>query len=45
MSVIVVLVVQKPMIEGCTWLAIVLVDMMVVVAPAAWARVRPRTRT
>ncbi len=35
MSIIVVLGIQIPMLEGCTWLAIVMVDMMVVVAPAA----------
>ncbi len=45
MSVIVLLGVQIPMLGGCTWLAIILVDMMVVIAPAAWVRARPRMRT
>ncbi len=35
MSIIVVLGAQIPTLGGCTWLAIILVDMMVVVASAA----------
>ncbi len=35
MSVIIVLGVQMPVLGGCAWLAIILVDMMSVVAPAA----------
>jgi hypothetical protein len=34
MSVIVILGVQIPKIGGCAWLAIILVHMMVVIAPA-----------
>jgi hypothetical protein len=44
MSIIVVLGVQIPALGGCAWLAIILVDMMIAVAPAAQARVRPRMR-
>ncbi len=35
MSIIVVLGVQIPALGGCTWLTIILVNMMVVIAPAA----------
>ncbi len=45
MSVIIVLGVRIPALGGCTRLAIILFDMMVVVALAAWARARPRLRT
>ncbi len=45
MSVIVVLGVQIPALGGCARLAIILVDMMVVVAPAVLVRARPRMRT
>ncbi len=34
-SVIVVLGIQIPVHEGCAWFAIILVDIMAVVAPAA----------
>ncbi len=44
MSIIVILGVRIPALGGCPLLAIILVDMMVVIAPAAWARARPRTR-
>jgi hypothetical protein len=45
MSVIVVLGVKIPALGGCARFAIILVDMMIVLARAAWARARPRTRT
>jgi hypothetical protein len=45
MSVIIILGVQTPAFGGCAWLAIMLFDMMVFMAPAAWARARARTRT
>ncbi len=35
MSIIIILGVQIPMLGGCAWLAIMLFDMMVVIAPAA----------
>ncbi len=35
---------STPVPGGCTWLAIILVNMMIVVAPAAWARTRTRPR-
>ncbi len=34
-----------PLLGCCTRLAVILINMMVAVAPAAWARARPRTRT
>jgi hypothetical protein len=34
-----------PLLGCCTWLAGILINMMVAVAPAAWVRARPRRRT
>ncbi len=36
--------VQVLALRGCTWLAIILIDMMMVVALTAWARARPRLK-
>ncbi len=36
--------VRVPMLGECTWPAVILSHMVIVIAPAAWARVRPRTR-
>ncbi len=44
MSVIIVLRVQTPTFGCCAWLAIMLFNMMIFVAPAAWARARTRAR-
>ncbi len=44
-SVIIVLTAgQIPVLGDCAWLAIILVDMMIAIAPAAWAKARPRMR-
>ncbi len=44
MSVIIVLGVQTTAFGWCAWLAIMLFDMMIFVAPAAWARAKMRAR-
>ncbi len=44
MSVIIIVGVRTPAFGRYTWLAIMLLDMMIFVAPAAWARARTRAR-
>ncbi len=44
MSVIIVLGVRTPAFGRCAWLAIMLFNMMIFVAPAAWARARTGAR-